>query len=194
MRLEWFGMSRVVNFRALAGKSLAVGLLALAGMGGAWAINKCERNGHTVYQDTPCEADRNFVARAKASEIHFEQLYKKLDQLAERGVGVPLRDTVSDDDSYSSRRSARQDNARSAALLNRSLYGMRNECGRQMQERPRVGMSDEVFRNCTIHARYGGIYQIVNSSDEGTPVRLYLFRNSPQRIYMVGGEITAIKP
>lgn len=187
-------MRWVVNFRTLAGKSLAVGLLVVAGMGGAWAINKCERNGQTVYQDTPCEADRNFVARSKAKEFHLEQLYKKLDQLAEHGVGVPLRDTVSDDDGYTSRRSARQDNARSAALLSRSLYGMRNECGRQMQETPKVGMSEEVFRNCTIHARYGGLYQIVNSSDEGTPVRLYLFRNSPQRIYMVGGEITAIKP
>ncbi|MCE1183777.1 MAG: hypothetical protein LWW81_15960 [Rhodocyclales bacterium] len=187
-------MRWVVNFRTLAGKSLAVGLLVVAGMGGAWAINKCERNGQTVYQDTPCEADRNFVARSKAKEFHLEQLYKKLDQLAEHGVGVPLRDTVSDDDGYTSRRSARQDNARSAALLSRSLYGMRNECGRSMQETPKVGMSDEVFRNCTTHARYGGIYQIVNSSDEGTPLRLYLFRNSPQRIYMVGGEITAIKP
>lgn len=60
-------------------------LLLLLGTSPAWAINKCERNGQTVYQDTPCESDRRFIAQEKADKARIERLHQKLDELAAQG-------------------------------------------------------------------------------------------------------------
>ena len=68
-------------------------------------------------------------------------------------------------------------------------------CGGRASEYPRVGMSEEVFRNCTTHARFGGVTQIVASEDGKVPLRLYVFATEKaSKVYAVGGVITAVKP
>lgn len=203
-------------------------LLPLLGTFPAWAINKCERNGQTVYQDTPCESDRQFVARAKAEQARIERLHQKLDELAAQGQGLPTptpatppaaaektegpeyfvpdRKKRSKAERKAEREAentrwvaekteeARAANERSAARLNGMLDNMNQSCGKQMAEKPKVGMSDATFRNCTLHARFGGITQLVAANDGNTPLRLYIFSNSPHRVYAVDSVITAIKP
>lgn len=85
-------------------------------------------------------------------------------------------------------------NERNATRLNGMLDEMSQSCGKQMDEKLKVGMSDATFRNCTLHARFGGITQLVAANDGSTPLRLYIFRNTPRRVYAVDSVITAIKP
>lgn len=198
-------------------------LFTLLGTFPAWAINKCERNGQTVYQDTPCESDRQFVARAKAEQARIERLHQKLDELAAQGQGLPApkpamppkvaektegpeyfvprpKRSRAEREAENARwvaarnEETRAANERSATRLNGMLDDMNQSCGKQMAEKPKIGMGDATFRNCTLHARFGGITQLVAADDGNTPLRLYIFSNSPHRVYAVDGVITAIKP
>jgi hypothetical protein len=54
-------------------------------------------------------------------------------------------------------------------------------------------MSDAEFRNCTIHARFGGATQVVAVERDGIPLRLYLFASEPRRVYSVDGVVTAVR-
>lgn len=201
-------------------------LLALAGLLAslpAQAINKCQVGGETVYQDTPCQSDRSFIAREKNEQARQERLHRKLDELAAQGQGLPApkpaaAPRAADPDEQPSRpklgprpnqferdarnarwiaardEETRAANERSAARLNGLLDGMKQECGKDMDAKVKVGMSDATFRNCTLHARFGGITQVVAANDGNTPMRLYIFSNAPNRVYAIDGVITAIKP
>lgn len=88
-------------------------------------------------------------------------------------------------------------NAENAARLNSLIEDSEKACGGKLQQSPLVGMKDEVFRNCTIFGRFGGIDQVVAAKQGDVELRLYVSnRSSPiqQRIYSIDGVITAIKP
>ncbi len=86
-------------------------------------------------------------------------------------------------------------NAESAGALTRLLDGVNEACGGRPVDFPSVGMSDEVFRNCTLHARFGGVTQVVVSEDGKVPLRLYVFPTQrASRVYSIGGVVTAIRP
>jgi len=92
------------------------------------------------------------------------------------------------------RRSIAQ-NAKSAAALTEALNRIKADCGGQLLEWPEVGMSDDVFRRCTLHARFGNIAQLVVSEDRDTPLRLYVFPSErAHKVYTIGGVVTAIRP
>ena len=189
----------------------------------AQAINKCQVGGQTVYQDTPCQSDARFVAQARADQARLVRLHQKLDELAARGQGLPTpkpatppqaadpadgpsslklgpklsrteREAKTERWVAARNEETRAANERSATRLNTLLDGMKQECGKDMDSKVKVGMSDATFRNCTLHARFGGITQVVAADEGSTPLRLYIFDNAPNRVYAVDGVITAIKP
>jgi hypothetical protein len=142
----------------------------------------------------------------------LQALHHKLDRLQALGVGMlrqhvptPLAPPEVDQRSGESAtlpmsreeltQRTQAENARSAARLSEYMNQVQAECGNRLQRLPDLGMSDENFRQCTMHARMGGVYQVVVSEDAGTPLRLYVFRSEQaHKVYSVGGVITAIKP
>jgi hypothetical protein len=70
---------------------------------------------------------------------------------------------------------------------------MAEKCRANPTQAPRVGMSDAEFRNCTAHARFGGVTQVVAIERDRIPLRLYLFTNGPRRVYSVDGVVTAVR-
>jgi hypothetical protein len=92
---------------------------------------------------------------------------------------------------------ALQTNAESSARLTSLIEDSEKACAGKLKQYPLVGMKDEVFRNCTIFGRFGGIDQVVAGKQGNIELRLYVSNNSSavqQRIYSVDGVITAIKP
>jgi Skp family chaperone for outer membrane proteins len=158
---------------------------------------------------------------ANAGRVHkkldFESIYLKLDQLQAQGVGMaPERpktgrwapeekDTgkfMTGDElrakqarmmsDYAER--TNRENAKNAAELSNIVKKAEQTCGGKMTQFPVIGMTDEYFRMCTSHARFGGIKQAVVSQSGTIPLRLYVFGyNQPKRVYSVNGVITAIK-
>lgn len=188
----------------------------------AFAVTKCEIDGKVVYQDAPCA--RETVGQAMQKQVLYETLYRRLDQLQARGVGMvhrqpPKQEAPAEDGNISLRdghfvpmtrdefrrkqdqqfkeieEKSKQKNKESAARLTNFLDEAKRGCGGKMLDYPEVGMSDEVFRNCTLHARVGGVTQIVVDEYESMPLRLYVFGTSrAQRVYAIDGVITAIRP
>jgi hypothetical protein len=92
-------------------------------------------------------------------------------------------------------RKTEEKNRESAAKLTDFLDKTKRDCGGKLYNYPEIGMSDETFRNCTIHARVGGVTQIVVDTYESVPLRLYVFSTSrARRVYSIDGVITAIEP
>lgn len=90
------------------------------------------------------------------------------------------------------RQSARQ-NQENIERLNAGLKKMSEGCGGKLIDYPVVGMNDETFMNCTIHARHGGLADIYSETYNNVPIRLYVFDSlRAARVYMVDGVITAI--
>ena len=193
--------------------------LAAASLSPAWAVNKCMVNGHPVYQDQPCVLDPQALTAERARNQAF---YRKLDALADQGEGraaPPPRAAAADpsdpsaDDGQSSpfvgskaayrqhlaqqraeqSRRTQARNAESAAALTRIINEMEAACPGGVADNPGIGMTDETFRNCTRHARFGGLIQVVNSREGGVPLRLYVFSTPPFRVYSVNGVVTEIR-
>jgi hypothetical protein len=186
----------------------------------ALAINKCVVDGKPVFQDQPCEEQRETVGQGRERVKHFETYYRELDALAAQGVGlqrqappVPQPPPKREDDDgmfhpktraqvQAEQRAAmaRQQeeserrNAESAARLTRMIDEMAKQCGGDPKQAPRVGMSDAQFRTCTLHARFGGVRQVVAIERDKLPLRLYLFESAPHRVYSVDGVVTRITP
>ena len=193
--------------------------LALAVAFPAAAINKCLVDGKPVFQDAPCEEQRETVAQGREREKRIEAYHRELDQLARQGVGLhretppapqpaPKRDEGDGMFHAKSRAQIRAEqhaalerqreeserkNAESAARLTRMVDDMAERCGGDVKQPPRVGMTDAQFRECTLHARFGGVRQVVAVERDGKQLRLYLFSNEPHRVYSVDGAVTAIR-
>jgi hypothetical protein len=89
----------------------------------------------------------------------------------------------------------KQSNKESTERLTGYINQMNDNCGGKLIDYPVVGMTDETFRNCTIHARFGGVIQIVADTYESVPLRLYVFNpGRVQKVYSVNGLVTAVKP
>jgi len=204
-------------------KNACLGGLALALVAAlpAAAINKCVVDGKPVFQDAPCDEQRETVAQAAERDKRIEAYHRELDALARQGVGLqretppPPPPPVKQDEgdgmfhpksraqireeqraaSARLREETERKNAESAARLTRMLDGMAERCGGVDPTRkvPRVGMSDAEFRECTIHARFGGVRQVVAVERDHKQLRLYLFTNEPHRVYSVDGVVTAIR-
>ena len=200
---------------------IAVALLALAAAP-AWAVNKCVIDGRTVYQDSVCPGTGPTGAEDLERRERIEALHRRLDQLQARGVGLvqrapatspppvqpsdrpepsPLlarrRPTPEQREAEGARLTAKTmaANEKSRQALVQIVDGMVQSCGGKSPQQPVVGMSDETFRNCTLQARFGGVQQIVAIEHEGVPLRLYVFpRGKVERVYSVGGVVTAVKP
>ncbi len=86
-------------------------------------------------------------------------------------------------------------NAENAAILTQTLDAENRACHGGLVRYPTIGMSDANFRNCTIHARHGGVTQIVATEEDGIQLRLYVFPgNKASRVYSVDGVVTLIRP
>jgi hypothetical protein len=205
--------------RAVLGCVLSL-TLQFAAPADAQAVNRCVVDGKVLYQDAPCQEQRETVGQGIEQAKHNELLHRKLDRLQAQGYGMvqrqphapPPRAPESDKfvpqpRSYAAREAeedrisaeiqeqTERKNAESAAALTRILDENKQACGGKLLDYPEIGMSDETFRNCTIHARFGGVTQIVVSEDGNVPLRLYVFpTQQARRVYSIGGVITAIKP
>jgi hypothetical protein len=178
---------------------------------------ECEIDGRIVRQEAPCPAEA--AAQGMQGNAANEELHERLDLLQAQGVGMVQRPAAkpdADDSSQENRpgpmsgeefrlwqmqrweeyeRKTEEKNRKSAAKLTNFLDEAKRDCGGKLHDYPEIGMSDETFRNCTIHARVGGVTQIVVDTYESLPLRLYVFSTSrARRVYSVDGVITAIKP
>jgi hypothetical protein len=187
----------------------------------ARAIYKCIVDGTVTFQDMVCEEDRETLSQEAARKAHYASMYRKLDQLAAQGHGMVKRQAAStqivkpkaeDRDIWSNQCDAaslgyqdcvstkwemqtERNNARSAAALTSSIETMKDACGGMLFDYPSVGMSDETFRKCTIHARFNRKTQIVVSEDGEVPLQLYIFSTDrASRVYLIGGVVTEIRP
>ena len=184
---------------------LAAGL-ALLCLGEARAVNKCTVAGRVTYQDAPCEQERTTVAQDLAKKERNEALHRQLDRLAAQGKGLVQRQpppppakkeptVMPSGITVNWEAKTQRDNAESAARLTEILDKAKAGCNGKLQDYPVVGMSDEHFRNCTVHARFGGVTQVVVGEADGVPLRLYLFPTpTASRVYSIGGVVTAVKP
>jgi len=197
--------------------------LQIAAEAQAQGVNKCVVDGKVLYQDAPCIEQRETVGQRIDQAKRNEALHRQLDRLQALGYGMVQRQPspapappsaapaserfVPEPRSHAAReaREARitaelqerseRKNAESAAALTRILDQNQQACGGKLIDYPALGMSDETFRNCTIHARFGGVTQIVVSEDGKIPLRLYVFPTErAHKVYSIGGVITAIKP
>ena len=66
----------------------AAALVAAFGAGSAAAINKCVVDGKPVFQDAPCDEQRETAAQTRARELRNEAYHRELDRLAAQGVGL----------------------------------------------------------------------------------------------------------
>jgi hypothetical protein len=194
----------------------ALALLALFAATPALAINKCMVNGKPVYQDAPCEDQGETVGQGRERQKRLEAYHRELDQLANQGYGMRRQEpsppqapkeepeTVQPKSrtqalyeqqaaAFRRREETERRNAESAAALTRLVDDMAEKCKGDPKQPPKVGMSDAEFRNCTIHARLGGVTQVVAVERDGVPLRLYIFPGEPRRVYSVDGVVTAIR-
>lgn len=203
---------------SLTNMPLALALLLLLAAVPAFAINKCVVDGKSVYQDTPCEEQRETVAQGRERQKRVEGYHRELDELARQGHGMHRQEASAPPEPKAapepemfkpkSRAAVRAEqraamerhqeeserrNAESAAGLTRMLDDMAEKCKGDPRQAPRLGMSDAQFRECTIHARFGGVKQVVAVERDGVPLRLYIFTNEPRRVYSVDGVVTAIR-
>jgi len=89
----------------------------------------------------------------------------------------------------------RQKNQESQAQLNEIIERAKHDCGGELQRVPVVGMRDETFRMCTTFAKFTVPYQIVVANEGAVQLRLYLYESrTVERVYSVGGVITAVRP
>lgn len=204
-------------------KQILLCALLLAGHTETSAFNKCTVEGKTVYQDAACAPGT--LDQAFQTKSNREELHKELDLLQAKGVGMigphstksepaPAENSDSADDgrfvgmsrsAFRAKqerqfaeiaRNSERRNAESAAQLTKILDDAKQACGGKLSKYPEVGMSDAYFRKCTMHARFGGITQIVVSQKGVIPLRLYVFSHATeaQRVYSIDGVITAVKP
>lgn len=90
---------------------------------------------------------------------------------------------------------ARQKNQESAARLTEIFDHAKRDCGGALPNLPVLGISDEAFRMCTVFARTNTPYQVVVANEGTLLLRLYLYESqSIERVYTVGGVVTAIRP
>ena len=210
---------RARRWRARIGWMLALACCAqLPAQAGQF--NKCSIDGKIAYQDTPCPAERETVAQGIERKKNIRELERKLDQLQAQGKGMvqrpppkPVEAPPEPDNNrfvpqprgsreaiaarISAQHAARTErtNAESAAALTNILDTAKANCGGKLEQYPSVVMSDEYFRKCTLHARFGGITQLVVSEDGNVPLRLYVFPSEQaSRVYSIDGVITTIKP
>ncbi|MDB5823451.1 MAG: hypothetical protein JWR21_2155 [Herminiimonas sp.] len=184
----------------------------------AGAVHKCTIDGKVAYQDTPCPADIETVAQGVQRKSREKELEEKLDRLQAKGIGKverqPAQPKETEGENFvmtpgsgesraitaaaiREQHEARTErtNAKSAATLTRLLDETNDACGGKLIDYPVVGMKDELFRKCTIHARFGGVTQIVVAEDGATPLRLYVFPTErASRVYAINGVITNVKP
>jgi hypothetical protein len=156
-------------------------------------------------------------AKVATSEKENEELHRQLDELQKQGVGMRPQSTpapaLTDAEFKAKEREFREEkpsepmtwadirertqrkNAESAERLSKLLEKTERECGGKLAHIPAIGMTDEYFRICTYHARWGGIEQVVVAQSGTMPLRLYVFNKlaHPNKVYSVNGVITAIK-
>lgn len=188
----------------------------------ARAISKCVVDGHVTYQDVPCEKEQEIVVQEAPRKEHNAALHRKLDRLAAQGYGMvqrlpppvaPSKDEqfevcqppgTNSLDAWDSYRvcidskwqeKTLRTNAESIAALTRAMDDAAKSCGGKLIDYPAIGMSDETFRKCTIHARFSWVTQVVVSEDGGIPLKLYIFPSErASRVYSIDGMITKIRP
>lgn len=166
-------------------------------------------------------ADDSIDPDIALKNVKIREYHERLDRLQAQGVGMVDRSTpkkpADGEEKYpktpfvpmskeafreSQRRAfeniaeqTKQKNKESTEKLTGYLNKMADNCGGKLIDYPVVGMTDETFRNCTIHARFGGAIQIVADTYESAPLRLYVFpAGRAERIYSVNGVVTAVKP
>jgi hypothetical protein len=195
-------------------------LAAVLGATPAAAINKCVVDGRPVFQNVPCAEQRQTAAQDRERQKRIDAYHQELDQLAAQGHGLQreapkpppaVTRPEADDGKFvpksraqiraerdaameKHREASERGNAESAARLTRMIDGMAEKCGGDPQQAPQVGMSDARFRECTLHARFGGVRQVVAVERDRVALRLYIFGNAPRRVYSVDGVVTAIRP
>lgn len=136
-----------------------------------------------------------------------EARHRKLDRLQALGVGMLRQQAPKPPEPHQApidrprmsdaelRQRTIAQNAESAAALTKDLEKIKADCNGQVLELPEVGMSDDLFRRCTLHAHFGGVSQIVVIDDGSVPLRLYVFPSErAHKVYAIGGVITAIRP
>lgn len=190
--------------------------------GDVWAVNKCLVKGKVIYQDIECELEKETPAQETTRQEKLEKLHRKLDLMDVKNIGVvknqPIqkaeeqRPQEDEPEMYVSqprggREQRRRDlnsseyakamekNRETEKAMNAIANEVERKCGKQLLILPLVGMSDEAFRMCTTHGRFGGVERVIVGEDGGVALRLYLSsRIGFSRVYSVGGVITAIKP
>jgi type IV secretory pathway VirB10-like protein len=185
----------------------------------AGAVNKCLVDGQVTYQDAACLEARETVAQGIERKQRIGDFHRRLDKMQARGVGLvqrappPPSPPRPEDKAPSVLGHGRESPAQRAAIMARltaqtleknersrqalveQLNAVNEFCDGKLVDLPVVGMRDETFRNCTLHARFGGATQIVAVEEDGVPLRLYVFpRGRAERVYSVDGVVTAVKP
>lgn len=152
------------------------------------------------------------VQAGEANAPDQARLYRRLDRLAALGVGLQGQQSPQVAGSPTQEKGSSlpspygltpeqyqaqidQHNAQAMAQLGQHIEDIKSQCGGKLPDLPQVGMSDEAFRQCTLHAHYGGIRQIVVSEAAGVPLRLYVFSSErAHKVYSIGGVVTRIEP
>jgi hypothetical protein len=152
------------------------------------------------------------VQAADPHELNHQALYRRLDRLQALGVGLrgqqapkpptqPEQSRTDEPDTYTptSRMDIEQrtirDNAAAMGRLKSRIDELKAHCGSRWHEYPELGMSDEAFRTCTLHAHFGNLTQVVVSQEGKAPLRLYVFATErAHKVYTIDGVVTAIQP
>jgi hypothetical protein len=199
------------------------GLMALV-PASTWAINKCVTDGQTVYQDAACPQTLLTVTDDLSGHTRIAEFHRRLDKMQVRGVGLLQREppnprvspvlgardsdiatagvlsgrpSRAQRDAENARMTAEtvRHNEQSRQALIELLDAASRSCDGELVQLPVVGMTDEYFRSCTLHARFRGVQQVVALELDGVALRLYVFPpGRAQRVYSVAGKITAVKP
>lgn len=84
-------------------------------------------------------------------------------------------------------------NSESALKLGEFVSAAKKVCNENLTDGPAVGMSDEYFRDCTKLARFTSPTNLIDTEENGVPLRLYVYdTNQWQRIYVAAHVIIAI--
>jgi hypothetical protein len=185
------------------------------------AVNKCIVNGQVVFQDRPCVDALETVGQTFKRKDVEEQYYAALDRLQAGGKGIieyraysPRNreiKQVENEPTYFKAQSGTRDsrsteivaklteqtvqsNAASTARLTAILEDAKARCGGSLDEQPRLGMTEERFRNCTLSTRFGNVTQVVEFRVDEKELRLFIMPNSNyKRIYMIDGVVTKMR-